>query len=50
MANENKCAHEQCRCPAANDSDYCSQHCEDADKADVTEIICECGHAGCQTV
>lgn len=48
MDNENKCAHEQCHCPAANDSNYCSQHCEDADKGDITEIMCECGHAGCQ--
>ncbi|HLM03060.1 MAG TPA: hypothetical protein VK400_18560 [Pyrinomonadaceae bacterium] len=50
MANtEEKCAQELCRCPRANDSDYCSQQCEDAAGADITGIMCECGHAGCAT-
>lgn len=48
MANtEEKCAHEMCSCPKANDSDYCSQQCSDAAGADVTGIMCECGHPGC---
>lgn len=48
MANmEEKCAHEMCNCPRANDSDYCSQQCEDAADTDITGIMCECGHAGC---
>ena len=50
MANtEEKCAHEMCSCPRASDSDYCSQRCSDAANADITGIICECGHAGCAT-
>ena len=47
MADDNKCAHEMCSCPKATDSDYCSQHCEDAVDQDITEIRCDCGHAGC---
>lgn len=47
MADDNKCAHELCRCPKAADSDYCSPHCEDAVDQDLTEIRCDCGHSGC---
>lgn len=47
MADDNKCAHELCRCAKMNDSDYCSQHCEDAVGQDLTEIRCDCSHPGC---
>ena len=48
MSNDNaKCAHEICRCPRGRDSEYCSQHCEDAAGADVTEIVCDCGCPTC---
>ena len=47
MADENKCAHSLCVCAKAPDSDYCSQHCEDAVDQDITEIRCDCGHTGC---
>jgi hypothetical protein len=47
MADENKCAHELCLCASSADSDYCSDHCKDATEQDITEIKCDCGHAGC---
>jgi hypothetical protein len=40
------CAHPGCNCMSVEDSDYCSAYCEGA--ADTVEILCECGHAGCQ--
>lgn len=47
MADANKCAHEMCDCLVSEDVDYCSDHCEDADEQDLTEIKCDCGHAAC---
>lgn len=47
MADENKCAHKLCVCAKAGNSDYCSDHCKDAVDQDLTEIRCDCGHAGC---
>ena len=47
MADNNKCAHDICECPRSNDSDYCSQHCQDAVDQDITEIRCDCKHSGC---
>jgi len=47
MADENKCAHDLCVCAKAENSDYCSEHCKDAVDQDLTEIRCDCGHAGC---
>ncbi len=47
MADENKCAHDICQCAKAADSDYCSQHCEDAVDQDIVEIRCDCGHQNC---
>ncbi|MGI8788006.1 MAG: hypothetical protein ACR2HG_09630 [Pyrinomonadaceae bacterium] len=48
MADDNnKCAHEICQCAKATDSDYCGEHCEDADDQDLVEITCDCGHPGC---
>jgi hypothetical protein len=45
--NEKVCDHAGCTCPVADDADYCSLHCEEADNAGITEIACECSHAGC---
>jgi hypothetical protein len=48
MAKSEKCAHESCICMVADDGEfgaYCSAHCRDA--KDLTELRCECGHAGC---
>ena len=40
-----KCAHPACGCPTLGEGNYCSQSCKEA--ADLTEIACQCGHAGC---
>lgn len=48
MADENKCAHNICSCAKAADSDYCSEHCEDAVDQDIIELRCDCGHSGCE--
>ena len=50
MADENqrnKCARETCGCPAAKDSKYCSEECEDASKVHMMEIGCTCHHPDC---
>ncbi|MGC2237688.1 MAG: hypothetical protein WA584_16110 [Pyrinomonadaceae bacterium] len=47
MADENKCGHEICVCTVSGDDEYCSEHCEDAEDQDMTEIACDCGHSGC---
>ena len=44
---EKKCAHPACDCPAAKDSKYCGEYCENAEKARVMEIGCGCEHASC---
>lgn len=51
MADEddNKCGHAGCLCPVGEDSSYCSEHCENAEDADMTEIACDCGHGGCSS-
>ncbi|MFT3744746.1 MAG: hypothetical protein QM785_10710 [Pyrinomonadaceae bacterium] len=46
MANE-KCKHEICDCPAAVDSEYCSDHCREAVAQDIVELNCDCGHPSC---
>ncbi len=43
-----KCAHPSCKCRAASDSKYCSAFCEG--NAGTPDIICNCGHAGCEMV
>ena len=43
---EGICAHPACNCPVPPGEKYCSQYCEDA--ADMTEISCNCEHAGCE--
>jgi len=46
MANESKkCAHPACMCKVDQNNKYCSEYCHDA--GSVTEISCNCGHAGC---
>ncbi len=45
--NDNKCAHDACRCAVGDDEEYCSPQCEAADEGDVTGIACDCGHPGC---
>lgn len=45
MAEVKKCAHPSCKCPAPQDSKYCSAYCEDA--KGTTEISCNCEHPGC---
>jgi hypothetical protein len=48
MANDGKkCKHNLCDCAAAEDSDYCSEYCENASDTGITEIACSCGHPGC---
>ncbi len=47
MTDENKCGHKICMCSKAKDSDYCSDYCADAEKADMTEIACNCNHPNC---
>ena len=47
MADEKKkCAHESCKCMAAEGSKYCSSVCEDS--VGFTTLKCDCGHAGCE--
>ena len=46
--DDNKCGHEMCVCAVTgDDTEYCSDHCEDAADQDLTEINCDCGHPGC---
>ena len=47
MADEGKCQHEMCSCPATGEASYCSDHCRDAADQDIVEIRCDCGHPGC---
>ena len=51
MADESKaskCARDTCGCPAASDSKYCSEECEDAAKVHMMEIGCTCHHPDCK--
>jgi len=48
MADDKKCAHGACLCVAERDSKYCSEYCEDAEDAGVTEIACGCEHPACR--
>ncbi|HMJ08074.1 MAG TPA: hypothetical protein VK468_03660 [Pyrinomonadaceae bacterium] len=51
MADENnKCGHGGCQCMVTGDKEFCSQRCEEAEDQDITEISCDCGHAGCAIV
>jgi hypothetical protein len=44
--NTQKCGHPACNCRAAKDSKYCGTLCEG--NAGKPDIICACGHAGCE--
>ena len=48
MADDNKCAHDACRCAVGDDNEYCSDHCRDAADQDIVEISCDCGHDNCE--
>ena len=50
MAENGQCEHEICVCPVTGDAEYCSDHCRDAVAEDMTEIACDCGHPGCETI
>jgi hypothetical protein len=45
MAEFKKCAHPACNCAAPDDDKYCSPYCHDMGK--LTELACNCPHAGC---
>ena len=45
MANNKKCAHPICTCPAREGDSYCSDACKTA--GSTTEIECNCRHSGC---
>lgn len=48
MADENNvCGHEICDCAVGDGQQYCSDHCKEAERQDMTEIACDCGHSGC---
>jgi len=42
---KSQCAHAGCSCLVANDSRYCSPHCETLKTG--SELACECGHEHC---
>ncbi len=42
-----KCAHPACDCRPEEDSKYCGEYCENAEKSGVMEIGCGCAHDGC---
>ena len=46
MTSPKKCAHPACSCLAADGKKYCSETCESS--KDITELTCQCRHAGCQ--
>jgi len=48
MADNGKCKHDICTCSAKPDSDYCSDHCKEAEAQGIIEIRCDCGHAHCE--
>lgn len=48
MADNNTCGHELCNCIVDEDNNYCSAQCETAADAGITDIQCECEHAGCR--
>jgi hypothetical protein len=46
--NNKKCAHQACDCLISADDKFCSEYCENAEKARVTEIGCGCEHQPCR--
>lgn len=46
---ERVCLHKSCNCEPAPESDYCSETCYAADRANPQEgANCACGHPGCR--
>ena len=45
---EGKCGHGVCDCEVTQGNKYCSEYCENAQKAGVLEIGCGCEHAPCR--
>ncbi len=41
---DEKCAHKNCSCPAAPNSQFCSPACKSGKDS---ESACGCGHPGC---
>ncbi|CAN5795366.1 hypothetical protein BH18ACI4_BH18ACI4_08520 [soil metagenome] len=46
--DKHKCAHPACDCAREEDSKYCGEYCENAEKSGVIEIGCSCEHDGCR--
>ena len=46
---DRKCAHVTCDCRAVEDSKYCGEYCENAEKSKVMEIGCGCEHDPCRS-
>lgn len=44
-----KCAHQNCSCPANADTGYCSDFCVHANDNMDTKTNCGCGHPHCAT-
>jgi hypothetical protein len=45
---ENKCRHQLCECEAPAGSNYCSELCEQQEKAEPEDAMtCSCGHPDC---
>jgi len=47
-AEETKCAHPQCNCPASEGQQYCSTSCEQSDRSGQSASAqCGCNHQQC---
>lgn len=42
-----KCPHGPCECMIYLEQRYCSNRCSVADRAEETEVQCDCGHLNC---
>lgn len=42
----NECAHAGCRCPVAEEGDFCGEECEEGEAEGETD--CGCGHPECR--
>jgi hypothetical protein len=47
MPEPKTCAHPGCDCQVDENTEYCSEYCEDA--STTSDASCQCGHAGCTT-
>ncbi len=43
-----KCGHNICTCTVGKGEKYCSEICREAGESDMTDILCDCGHSGCE--